>query len=188
GFLPQLPAMTLGFSRGGFSQVNYRQNRELLHAVHRMAKLTGDERLLDLFCGNGNFAIPLSRYAAAVVGVEEYGPSLEDARRNVAANGVGGIEFICADAAAGVRQLASRGDRFSVVVLDPPRTGAKEAVPEVVSLRPARIVYVSCDPATLGRDLGLFRKSDYDVRESLPVDMFPQTSHIESVTLLDRVD
>ena len=186
-FLPELPAMTLSFSRGGFSQVNYWQNRELLRAVHRMAGFTGNDRLLDLFCGNGNFAIPLSRYVAAVVGVEEYGPSLADARRNVAANGAGRIEFIRADAAAGVRQLAVRGDRFSVVVLDPPRTGAKEVVPEVASLRPERIVYVSCDPATLGRDLGLFRKHGYDVRESLPVDMFPQTFHIESVTLLDRL-
>jgi 23S rRNA (uracil1939-C5)-methyltransferase len=152
-----------------------------------MAGLAGDERLLDLFCGNGNFSIPLARYAKAVVGVEEYGPSLEDARRNVASNGAEGIEFIRADAAAGVSQLASRGYRFPVVILDPPRTGAKEAVSVVVSLHPERIVYVSCDPATLGRDLGLFRKSGYEVRESLPVDMFPQTFHIESVTLLTRV-
>uniref|UniRef100_A0A831U2N7 TRAM domain-containing protein n=1 Tax=Geobacter metallireducens TaxID=28232 RepID=A0A831U2N7_GEOME len=186
GFLPGLPAMTLGFSRGGFSQVNYRQNGELLRAVHRMAALTGDERLLDLFCGNGNFAVPLSRYAASVVGIEEYAPSLDDARRNAAANGAGGIEFIRADSAAGVRQLASRGDRFAVVILDPPRTGAREAVPEVVSLGPERVIYVSCDPATLGRDLGLFRKGGYEVRETLPVDMFPQTFHIESVTLLSR--
>lgn len=186
GFLPGLPAMTLGFSRGGFSQVNYRQNGELLRAVYRMAALTGGERLLDLFCGNGNFAIPLSRYAGSVVGIEEYGPSLDDARRNAAANGVGGIDFIRADSAAGVRQLTARGNRFPVVVLDPPRTGAREVVPEVVSLAPERIVYVSCDPATLGRDLGLFRTSGYEVRETLPVDMFPQTFHIESVTLLSR--
>ncbi|GLI39020.1 class I SAM-dependent RNA methyltransferase [Geobacter hydrogenophilus] len=188
GFLPELPSMTLGFSRGGFSQVNYRQNRELLRAVHRMAGLTGEERLLDLFCGNGNFAIPLSRYAMAVVGIEDYGPSLEDAKRNAAANGTGRIEFIRSDAAAGVRQLVSREEHYSVVVLDPPRTGAKEAVAEVASLRPERVVYVSCDPATLGRDLGLFRKSGYNVRECLPVDMFPQTFHIESVTVLSRAD
>lgn len=184
--LPNLPPMALAFSRGGFSQVNYHQNRQLLGTVYRMAELTGIERLLDLFCGNGNFSLPLARYAAGVVGVEEYAPSLEDARRNVLSNGAGDIEFIRADAAAGVRLLASRGDRFAVVMLDPPRTGAKEAVAEVISLRPERIVYVSCDPATLGRDLGLFSKGGYAVCESVPIDMFPQTYHIESVTLLHK--
>ncbi|CAG0970944.1 23S rRNA (uracil-C(5))-methyltransferase RlmCD [Geobacteraceae bacterium] len=187
GFLPELPEMSLGFSRGGFSQVNYHQNRELLRTVYRMAALTGAERLLDLFCGNGNFSIPLARYAAGVVGVEEYAPSLEDARRNVLTNGAGEIEFIRADAATGGRHLASRGDGFPVVILDPPRTGAKEAVAEIASLRPERIVYVSCDPATLGRDLGIFRKDGYTVRKCIPIDMFPQTFHIESVTLLQKV-
>lgn len=186
GFLPDLPAITLAFSRGGFSQVNYYQNRELLRTVYRMAGLTGNEHILDLFCGNGNFSIPLARYCKAVVGVEEYGPSLEDAKRNIAANGVDGVEFIRADAAVGVRRLMERGDRFHVVILDPPRTGAKEAVAEVALLGPERIVYVSCDPATLGRDLGLLCQRGYEVRESVPVDMFPQTFHIESVTLLSK--
>ncbi|RNC68751.1 MAG: 23S rRNA (uracil(1939)-C(5))-methyltransferase RlmD [Desulfuromonadales bacterium] len=186
GFLPDLPEISLVFSRGGFSQVNYQQNRELVRAVHRMACLTGSERLLDLFCGNGNFSLPLARYAAAVAGVEEYGPSLDDGRRNARDNGTSAIDFILSDAAAGVRFLVSRGDSFPVVVLDPPRTGAKEAVREIVRLNPERIVYVSCDPATLGRDLGLFGKDGYAVCESLPVDMFPQTYHIESVTLLRK--
>lgn len=185
-FLPELPALTLAFSRGGFSQVNYHQNRELLRIVHRMAGLSGNERLLDLFCGNGNFSIPLARYCSSVVGVEEYGPSLEDAKRNVAANGVEGVKFIRSDAAVGVRRLAAGGDRFQVVILDPPRTGAKEAVVEAAALKPERIVYVSCDPATLGRDLGLLCQRGYEVLESVPVDMFPQTFHIESVTLLSR--
>lgn len=185
-FLPGVPETVLAFSRGGFSQINYRQNLELIRGVDRLAALREGERLLDLFCGNGNFSLPLARRASGVTGVEDYGPSLDDARRNAGVNGIDRIEFIQADAVEGVRLLRTRGERFPVVVLDPPRTGAKEAIPEIAALEPERIVYVSCDPTTLGRDLGLFLKHGYRVAESLPVDMFPQTYHIESVTLLRK--
>lgn len=184
--VPGLPKTLLSFSRGGFSQINYRQNLELIRGALRLAGLSGGERVLDLFCGNGNFTLPLAHLAASVVGVEEYGPSLDDARHNASVNGIAGVEFIRADTDGGVRSLREQGERFPVVVLDPPRTGAKEAIAGIVALEPDRIVSVSCEPSTLARDLGLFRKHGYQVVESFPVDMFPQTYHIESVTLLHR--
>ncbi|WP_298436570.1 23S rRNA (uracil(1939)-C(5))-methyltransferase RlmD [Geobacter sp.] len=185
-FLPRVPETRLRFSRGGFSQVNYRQNLELIRAVSRLARVEEGMRVLDLYCGNGNFSLPLALQGAEVIGVEEYGPSLEDARMNAFDNGINSIEFIRADAGEGVSRLRQRGDSFSVVVLDPPRTGAREAIGHIAALAPDRIIYVSCDPTTLARDLGLLGKNDYQVVESFPVDMFPQTYHIESVTLLQK--
>lgn len=187
-FFPEMQETRLSFSRGGFSQVNYQQNLELLRGVYRLVNLRGVERLLDVYCGNGNFAIPLSRYAAEVIGVEEYEPSIEDAKSNAVANGLGNVQFVCVDAVKGVTGLHSQGKKFDVVILDPPRTGAKDAVREIAALRPERIVYVSCDPATLGRDVGLLKLNNYRVVTSFPVDMFPQTYHIESVTLLQRIE
>lgn len=176
---------TLSFSRGGFSQVNYQQNQALIATVCDWAKLGPDDRLLDLFCGNGNFSIPLANCVAKVIGMEDYAPSIADAVRNAAANGVTNAGFYRCEAAAGVRQLAAAGETFEVVLLDPPRTGAADLVGHIPLLQPRAIVYVSCDPATLARDLGILKKSGYEVVRSRPVDMFPQTYHIESVTLLE---
>jgi len=185
-FLPGTPELVLRFGRGGFSQVNYPQNLALIAAVHRFARLTGRERVLDLYCGNGNISLPLSRHAATVLGVEGYAPSIEDARANAAQNGIANAQFEVGDVAQVVASLAARGERFDLVVLDPPRSGA-EAAGELARLAPARIVYVSCDPPTLARDLALLAERGYRVAASQPVDMFPQTYHLESVTLLERL-
>ncbi|GFO59927.1 putative RNA methyltransferase [Geomonas silvestris] len=186
GFLPGSPELVLRFGRGGFSQVNYPQNLELIAAVHRFARLSGTERVLDLYCGNGNISLPLATYAASVLGVEGYAPSIEDARANAAANGIANARFEVGDVARVVGRLATEGERFDLVVLDPPRSGA-EAAGEIARLAPWRIVYVSCDPPTLARDLALLAENGYRVAASQPVDMFPQTYHLESVTLLERL-
>lgn len=178
--------LSLYFRRGGFSQVNYRQNRILVSDALKLAGVAKGERVLDLFCGNGNFSLPLASSGAYVVGVEDFGPSIEDARRNADINGISEVEFICSDAVGETRRLRMSGERFDAVILDPPRTGARDVVGEVAMLAPERIVYVSCDPPTLARDLGLLRKAGYRVASSHGVDMFPQTYHIESVTLLVR--
>lgn len=185
--LSGVPETRLFFSRGGFSQVNYRQNVALIDTVCSWAGLTGRERVLDLYCGNGNFSIPLARNAATTVGLEEYEPSIRDAVGNCETNGVKNAVFLCSEAAAGVKKLADAGEKFDVVLLDPPRTGAAEVVGHIHAFGPRTILYVSCDPATLGRDIGILKKSGYEVVKSRPVDMFPQTYHIESVTMLEPV-
>ena len=186
GFFPGSRPMTLRFGRGGFSQVNYPQNLRLIRSVFDMAALTGSERVLDLYCGNGNISVPIAPFAARLVGVEGYAPSIDDAVANAALNGVGNASFQVSDAALAVRRLAARGERFDLVILDPPRSGA-EAVGEIARLAPKSIVYVSCDPPTLSRDLALLGDQGYRVVGSQPVDMFPQTYHLESVTLLKRL-
>ena len=177
--------MRLRFSRGGFSQVNYPQNLELIRTVWQWGAFTGNERVLDLYCGNGNISVPIAPYVAELVGVEGYAPSIEDALANASANGIVNASFRVSDAALAVRRLAEKGERFDLVILDPPRGGA-EAAGEIALLGPEKIVYISCDPATLSRDLALICQKGYRVTRSRPVDMFPQTYHLESVTELTR--
>lgn len=184
--LPHTPETELAFGPGGFAQVNQAQNLALIETVWHWAGLTGTERVLDLYCGNGNFSLPLSRFAREVVGLEDFAPSIASARENCRANGMANARFICSEAAEGVRRLAAAGERFDLVILDPPRSGAMEVVKEVAALGPHKVLYVSCDPATLARDIGLLRKYAYIPVKSRPVDMFPQTFHIESVTLLEK--
>ena len=181
------PSLELRFSRGGFSQVNYRQNEILVGTVLEWAALNGTERVLDLYCGNGNISLPLARNAGRVVGVEEYAPSLTDAGENCRIHGIGNCEFNCSDVTRWLEKAVASGDRFDVVVLDPPRAGAKEAIPLIARLRPRAILYISCDPATLARDVATLVKHGFDCAKSRPVDMFPQTYHLESITLLEPI-
>jgi 23S rRNA (uracil1939-C5)-methyltransferase len=183
---PEANACRLTYQPGGFAQVNRGQNRAMLELVRQLGCFQGSERVLDLYCGNGNFALPISGEVATVTGIEEYPQSIAAAEANRILNNITNAEFNCADAAAGLKQLAAVGRRFDSVILDPPRSGAAEAVPDLCRLNPARIIYVSCDPSTLARDCGLLAESGYHVRECVPVDMFPQTYHLESVTLLQK--
>ena len=183
GFFPGSREMRLRFSRGGFSQVNYRQNLELIQTVWHWGGFTGAERVLDLYCGNGNISVPIAPYVAQIIGVEGYAPSIDDAMANAAANGVSNASFQVSDASLAVRRFVQRGERFDLVILDPPRAGA-EAAGEIALLAPEKIIYISCDPATLSRDLALICDKGYRVTRSQPVDMFPQTYHLESVTEL----
>ena len=177
----------LSFTPGGFSQVNYKQNLTLVSTVSEWAELTGSERVLDLFCGNGNFSIPLARSAAEIVGIEEYPPSVLDAVRNCELNEVVNASFRSVDALAGLHDLVAAGKRFETVILDPPRSGAVDLVRHIPALHAEKIVYISCDPATLARDIGILGERGYAVTRTQPVDMFPQTYHLESITLLERM-
>lgn len=182
--VPGFSEMTLSFRCGGFSQVNYRQNCALVEQALHWAGLKGTERVLDLFCGNGNFSLPLARYCAEVIGYENFDQSIADAITNSRRNGIANCRFFAADSAAGVRELAERGETFDLVLLDPPRTGAREVVDLIPRLNPEKIIYISCDPPTLARDLSSLQKNGYEILASRPVDMFPQTYHIESITVL----
>jgi 23S rRNA (uracil1939-C5)-methyltransferase len=183
---PEAKECLLTYQPGGFSQVNRGQNRAMLEIIRRMDFFQGSEHILDLYCGNGNFSLPIAGEVATVTGIEENAGSIAAARANQALNDIAHAEFICADVLDGLKQLAASGRRFDTAILDPPRTGAAEAVPGLCRLNPARIIYVSCDPSTLARDCGLLADYGYHVRECVPVDMFPQTYHMESITLLQK--
>jgi 23S rRNA (uracil1939-C5)-methyltransferase len=184
---PDKKPYLLTYRSGGFAQVNQSQNRALLSVIRRLGNFAVTENLLDLYCGNGNFSIPLAAEVASVFGIEGFKDSINSAIFNSASNDVSNAEFICLDVCSALRQLVRDGRIFDVVLLDPPRTGAGDAVPDIARLKPDRIIYVSCDPATLARDCGLFAGFGYRVAESVPVDMFPQTYHLESVTLLQKM-
>ena len=183
--VPGSRPMRLRFGRGGFSQVNYPQNLQLIRTVLTWGGFTGRERVLDLYCGNGNISVPVAPQVAELVGVEGYAPSIDDARSNARDNGVTNASFQVCDALTAVRGFVKRGERFDLVILDPPRAGA-ESVGEIAGLKARKILYVSCDPATLARDLAILGGLGYRVTRSQPVDMFPQTFHLESVTELVR--
>lgn len=177
----------LSYLPGGFAQVNQCQNIALLSIVRRLGRFGFNDRLLELYCGNGNFSLPLAADVAAVVGVEGAKDSIISADFNRVANEVGNAAFICDDVTAGLKRILRDGGKFDVILLDPPRTGAADAVPGIAALNPDRIIYVSCDPATLARDCALLGGSGYRVVESVPVDMFPQTYHLESVTFMVKI-
>ncbi|WP_457943591.1 23S rRNA (uracil(1939)-C(5))-methyltransferase RlmD [Caproiciproducens sp. LBM24188] len=171
-----------------FYQVNRDQAERLYTIAGEYAGLTGGETLLDLYCGTGTIGLSMAKKAGKVIGVEIVEQAVEDAKRNAERNGIANAEFLCADAAKAADMLKNRGVRPDVVVLDPPRKGCDSSLIEtVVKMGPERVVYVSCDPATLARDLKIFAQQGYVPKELTPVDMFPRTSHVECVVLMSRV-
>lgn len=177
---------SLSYLPGSFSQVNRLQNKQLLNKVAEFLKPEAGLRLLDLYCGNGNFSLPLCRLLSSVTGVETSESSIDAAISNSKRNFIKNARYVCADSVDYINKLVREGEKFDVVLLDPPRAGAADVVPGLCCLSPVRIVYVSCDPNTLARDCALFALHGYDVKKSVPLDMFPQTWHLESVTLLEK--
>ncbi len=172
-----------------FYQVNHAQTERLYALAAQAAGLTGGEVLLDMYCGTGTIGLSMADKAGQVIGVEVVPQAVEDARRNAAENGITNARFICADAAVAAEKLAAEGVRPDVVILDPPRKGCDEAlVKTVADMVPERVVYVSCDPATLARDLARFGEKGYVTKQVQPVDMFPRTAHCENVCLLCRAN
>jgi 23S rRNA (uracil1939-C5)-methyltransferase len=178
--------MRLHTSRGGFSQVNYSQNNVIIDTVLQWLRPCGEEHVLDLYCGNGNFSMPLARFCATVTGFEDFGQSIRDAGYNKKMNNLTNAGFETTDVVAGVKKLIDAGKKYDFVLLDPPRTGAAETVKLIPSLSPEKILYISCDPPTLARDINFLKKMGYEVVKCRPIDMFPQTYHTESVTLLKK--
>lgn len=127
--------------------------------------------------------------AEELIGIETVAPAIEDAKKNAAANGIENARFICADAGEAAEKLLGEGKRPEVIVLDPPRKGCSEqTIKAAAGMAPDRIVYVSCDPATLARDCAVFKELGYEVEEATPVDLFPRTAHVETVCLLSKLD
>ena len=178
--------LVLTYPPGGFAQVHQLQNIAMLSVIRQLAAFKCSEDLLDLYCGNGNFSLPLAAEVASVTGIEGNAESIRAAEYNIEINKVANTQFFCDDVASAVRRLVDQGRTFDTVLLDPPRAGAGDAVLGIARLQPNKIIYVSCDPGTLARDCGLLSDCGYNVVKSVPIDMFPQTFHIESVTLLCR--
>jgi len=173
-------------TQGGFTQVNPAGNLRLVESVLELAAPAPADRVLDLYCGSGNFTLPLARRAATVLGVESDSASVSQARRNAERAGLANCRFIQRDAAGAARGLATEGERYSLVLLDPPRSGAAGVVDHLATLVGERLIYVSCDPTTLARDLRRLTAHGFSVGAVQPIDLFAQTHHVETVVRLDR--
>ncbi len=172
-----------------FFQVNPVQTEVLYSKALEYADLTGNETVFDLYCGTGTISLFLSEKAGRVYGVETVPEAVADARENALLNNVENVEFIVGNAESVVPQLYEKGIKADVVVVDPPRKGCdRELLETLVKMMPERIVYVSCNPSTLARDLGFLSENGFAVNEVQPVDMFPWTPHVECVTLMSRVE
>ena len=169
-----------------FFQVNREQTEVLYGRALELAALTGEETVVELYCGIGTISLTMAEQARQVIGVEVVPQAVADARENARRGGLGDkTRFECGDAAALAAQLEGEGVRPDVVVVDPPRKGlAPEAAQAIARMAPARVVYVSCDPATLARDVKRFAPLGYAPVRAEAVDLFPRTAHVESVLLL----
>ena len=182
-----LCGLTFKLSVPSFFQVNPMQTEVLYRKAAEFAGLTGDETVVDLYCGTGTISLVLAGQARQVIGAEIVPSAIEDAKENAARNGLANTEFICADAKEAAAELVRRGIKPNVISVDPPRKGmAEEVIGHIASMEPKKIVYVSCDPATLARDLSRFAALGYQAEKAEAVDMFPRTHHVETVVLLSK--
>ncbi len=178
---------TFVISPNSFYQVNRSQCEKLYSKALEYAKLTGKETVLDLYCGVGTIGLTMADNAESVVGVEIVEQAVKNAKINAEINNINNARFICADAKKAVKILENEGVKPDVVVLDPPRKGCDKSVFDTIEeLSPKRIVYVSCDSATLARDLEILKHKGYNAEKITAVDMFPRTPHIECVALIER--
>jgi 23S rRNA (uracil1939-C5)-methyltransferase len=180
---------------GVFTQVNHGQNEQLVRKVIEYAALTGESSAVDLFSGLGNLSLPLASSGAGILGVESDRDAVKSARENAVMNSLGSARFIRADAGAwlesNLARVGKRGKGWleaggpDVVVLDPPRGGDLKVAKALARLRPGRIIYVSCDPPTMARDIGLLAGCGYKHFRAAFIDMFPQTYHIEGIVVME---
>ncbi|MBR4027953.1 MAG: 23S rRNA (uracil(1939)-C(5))-methyltransferase RlmD [Lachnospiraceae bacterium] len=189
GFIEdKLCGCTFRISPNSFYQVNPKQTEYLYEKAISYAKLTGKEKVIDAYCGTGTIGIIASKKAKEVIGIELNKDAIKDAITNAKRNEVKNIRFINDDAGQYMVSMAEHNEKADVVIMDPPRSGSDEAfLFSVVKLAPKRVVYVSCNPETLARDLKYLVRKGYEVVEATPYDMFPFTEHVECVCLLNRV-
>lgn len=183
----ELCGLTFRLSAPAFYQVNRDQAERLYGKAVEFAGLTGRETVLDLYCGAGTITLAMARYAGRVIGAEIVPEAIANARENARRNGMENAEFFCGDAGAIAKKLAEERLRPDVIVVDPPRKGlGEEVAPVIASMDPERIVYVSCDPGTLARDVKRFSEQGYRAVRAAAADLFPRTRHVETVVLLSQ--
>ena len=179
--------LELGFHPRDFTQVNPEVNAKMIAQAIDWLALKGDERVLDLFCGIGNFTLPLARHCAHVFGIEAVESMVERGRENALRAGITNASFMAADLVnTSENRLYQTCGKIDAILLDPPRDGAKEIIAILPQLKPGRIVYVSCNPATLARDAKVLAEAGYQLDCVGVMDMFPHTAHVESMALFIR--
>ncbi len=187
GIIEELGGLKFKISANSFFQVNPVQTELLYNRAVEYAGLTGGERVVDAYCGVGSLTLFLARKAKEVYGIEVVLEAIADARRNAAMNGIENTRFLVGETETVLPKLVRDGLRFDVAVVDPPRSGCEASVLQALAeVGVARIVYVSCNPSTLARDLKILAELGYEAQEIQPVDMFPQTYHIECVVRVER--
>ncbi len=188
GFIyDKLCGFTFKISPLSFYQVNRETAEILYNKAKEYANLKGDEVLFDLYCGTGTIGLSMAKDCKQLIGVEIIADAIEDAKENARINNINNAEFICGSASEAALMLEKENIKPDVVIVDPPRKGLEKNLIEAITrIKPKRVVYVSCDPATLARDLKIFSEQGYHTQEITPVDMFPGTSHVECVVLMSK--
>ena len=188
GFIEDtLCGLQFRLSPRSFYQVNHHQAQRLYAAAIEQAQITKDDTVLDLYCGVGTITLCMASAAGKVIGVEVIPQAVEDAQDNAKRNGIENAEFFCGDAGEAALELEKQGIKADVVVVDPPRKGLNaDTIEALHRFAPRRIVYVSCDPATLARDVALLKERGYSVLNATAADLFPRCSHVESIVCLSR--
>ena len=182
-----LCGLNFRLSPRSFYQVNHHQAQRLYDAAIEQAEITKEDTVLDLYCGVGTITLCLAKAAGKVIGVEVIEQAVADARDNAKRNGIENAEFFCGDAGQAALALEKQGVKADVVVVDPPRKGLNaDTVEALARFAPRRIVYVSCDPATLARDVALLKQKGYALKNAMACDLFPRCSHVESIVCLIR--
>ena len=183
-----LCGLTFRLSPRSFYQVNHHQAQRLYEAAIAQAEITKEDLVLDLYCGVGTITLAMASAAGKVMGVEVIPQAVEDARDNAKRNGIENAEFFCGDAGQAALELEKNGIKPDVVVVDPPRKGLNaDTIEALHRMSPRRIVYVSCDPATLARDVALLKERGYVLKNALAADLFPRCSHVESIVCLSKL-
>ena len=182
-----LCSLQFRLSAPAFYQVNHAQAERLYDRAVALSGLTGQETVLDLYCGTGTITLCLARHTRRAIGVEIIPQAIEDAKYNAAQNGLAHAEFYCMDAGQAAAMLAARGTRPDVIVVDPPRKGVSpDVITAIHAMSPLRVVYVSCDPATLARDVKRLNEVGYQLQTAEAFDLFPRCAHVETVCLLSK--
>ena len=183
----ELCGLRFRISSRSFYQINSVQTEKLYGKAMELAGLTGKETVLDAYCGIGTIGLIASKHAGKVIGVELNQDAVRDAVQNAKKNGITNAQFFCNDAGRFMTHMAARGESADVVFMDPPRSGStEEFIDSVALMQPKRVVYISCGPDTLARDLKVFAKHGYRAKEAWPVDLFGWTGHVETVVLMSR--
>jgi len=182
-----LCGLNFRLSPRSFYQVNHHQAQRLYEAAISQAQITRDDTVLDLYCGVGTITLAMAKAAGKVIGIEVIPQAVEDAKDNARRNGIENVEFFCGDAGQAALALEKQGIKADVVIVDPPRKGLNaDTIEALARFAPRRIVYVSCDPATLARDVALLKEKGYVLKNALAADLFPRCSHVESIVCLAR--